>query len=115
MGNNLEEEIRFLNKRLDQLSKIIEKKVSDTSDSYANTIQDTAAVLGKKLRSCCDEWLSNSEEAISQLKCSAEEGKKRLCEGTSKIKEEVGNNPFISLGISALVGFVFAFLFSRRK
>jgi ElaB/YqjD/DUF883 family membrane-anchored ribosome-binding protein len=107
MANNLEDEVRYLHKKLDQLMQGLEKQVHNRSEDIYG-LQDKANKLGKKFRSCCDEWTSKSSDNFDKIKSSAQDGAK-------KIKDTAENNVLISLGVSALVGWLIAKLFSSRR
>ena len=109
MTNPFHDEINRLNKRLDQLTYLIEKQINSGSKGFAKLgLEDKAHDLGRKLRRCCDDWISTSQETVDNIRYGAEEQKERL-------KETIERHPFKTLGISALIGFILAFLFSRRK
>ena len=107
MSKPFEEEIRLLNKRIDQLSHLVERQVHVGSKQLEN-IQDKAQEFGKKLRNCCDEWVSTTGDTYEAIKDQTEES-------VQKIKANVKENPLISLGVSLLIGYIIALLFSSRK
>jgi ElaB/YqjD/DUF883 family membrane-anchored ribosome-binding protein len=106
MSNPFEEEVRLLNKRIDQLTHLVEKQVHQGSKQLEN-LQDKAQELGKKLRTCCDDWVSCSGEKLDDIRSQAQEGVK-------KIQNNVKENPLIALGVSALIGYVIALICSSR-
>lgn len=109
MSNPFHDEINRLNKRLDQLTYLIEKQITSGVKGFSKLgLDDKARDLGKKLRTCCDDWISTSQETLECIKCEAEDKAK-------EVKHKVEENPLTSLAISALVGCLIGFIFSRRK
>lgn len=109
MTNPFHDEINRLNKRLDQLTYLIEKQISNGAKGFAKLgLEEKAHDMGKKLRNCCEDWISTSQETLDTIKCSAEEQ-------TQKVRDNVEKYPIISLGISALIGYFIALILSPRR